>query len=168
MKGSLQYTEQDQLMFAYDLRICSQPSVAWGSYNLEMKCVLFARLFADKDLDLIGLCVGFFVEAPAQSHLFDFAGDLSLLTRVFFNPCTSFTTRLWNEFARLVWHPANVVIAKLLHNAAVVHFDVTSFFAVGMLPFSSKLRRTLPDIWNCATRQVFEGANQKRSINRAR
>ena len=33
---------------------------------------------ADKDLDLIGLCVGFFAEAQAQSHLFDFAGDLSL------------------------------------------------------------------------------------------
>ena len=36
---------------------------------------------ADKDLDLIALCVGFFAEAHAQSHLFDFAGDLSLLTR---------------------------------------------------------------------------------------
>ena len=123
---------------------------------------------ADKDLDLIALCVGFFTEAHAQLHLCDFARDSSLLTRVFFNPCTSFTPKLWNEIARLVWHPASVVIAKLLHNAAVVHFDVTSFFAVGMLPFSSKLRRTLPDIWNCATRQVFEGANQKRAIDRVR
>jgi len=57
---------------------------------------------ADKDLDLIALCVGFFAEAHAESHLCDFAKDLSLLTRVFFNPCTSFTPRLRNEIARLV------------------------------------------------------------------